>query len=41
MGNGEDLPLTTAEFLAMVTGDIVIELWFCVKQKKKSLDSRV
>lgn len=28
MGNGEDLPLTTAEFLAMVTGDIVIEIGY-------------
>ena len=35
MGNGEDLPLTTAEFLAMVTGDIVIEIGFCVKQRKR------
>lgn len=28
MGNGEDLPLTTAEFLAMVTGDIVVEIGY-------------
>ena len=28
MGNGEDLPWTTAEFLAMVTGDIVIEIGY-------------
>lgn len=31
MGNREDLPLTTAEFLVTVTGDIVIEIGFCVK----------
>ena len=34
MGDREDLPLTAAEFLVTVTGDIVIEVGFCVEQKK-------